>query len=57
MTSPRGKINKAPFQPFRVAGVIVGLVAALVLWLVYLQYKRGLHREDQTDDAVRRAGW
>ena len=39
MTSPRGKINKAPFQPFRVAGVIVALVAALVLWLVFLQYK------------------
>ena len=38
MTSPRGKINKAPFQPFRVAGVVVFLIAALVLWLVYLQY-------------------
>ena len=38
MTSPRGKVNKAPFQPFRVAGVIVFLIAALVLWLVYLQY-------------------
>jgi phospholipid/cholesterol/gamma-HCH transport system substrate-binding protein len=39
MTSPRGKINKAPFQPYRVAGVIVFLIAALVLWLVFLQYK------------------
>src|SRR5277367_5998623 len=38
MTSPRGKINKPPFQPFRVAGVIVFLIAALVLWLVFLQY-------------------
>ncbi|HEX4390967.1 MAG TPA: MCE family protein [Mycobacterium sp.] len=38
MTSPRGKINKAPFQPFRVAGLIVFLIAALVLWLVALQY-------------------
>jgi phospholipid/cholesterol/gamma-HCH transport system substrate-binding protein len=38
MTHPRGKINKAPYQPFRVAGVIVFLIAALVLWLVYLQY-------------------
>jgi phospholipid/cholesterol/gamma-HCH transport system substrate-binding protein len=38
MTSPRGKINKAPFQPYRVAGVIVFLIAALVLWLVFLQY-------------------
>jgi phospholipid/cholesterol/gamma-HCH transport system substrate-binding protein len=39
MTSPRGKINKAPFQPFRVAGFIVFLIAVLVLWLVFLQYK------------------
>jgi phospholipid/cholesterol/gamma-HCH transport system substrate-binding protein len=38
MTHPRGKINKAPYKPYRVAGVIVFLVAALVLWLVYLQY-------------------
>ncbi len=36
---PRGKVNKAPFQPYRVAGVIVFLIFALVLWLVYLQYK------------------
>jgi phospholipid/cholesterol/gamma-HCH transport system substrate-binding protein len=39
MTTPRGKINKAPFQPYRVAGVVVFLLAALVLWLVFLQYK------------------
>jgi phospholipid/cholesterol/gamma-HCH transport system substrate-binding protein len=39
MTSPRGKINKAPLQPYRVAGVVVFLIAALVLWLVFLQYK------------------
>jgi phospholipid/cholesterol/gamma-HCH transport system substrate-binding protein len=39
MPSPRGKINKAPFQPYRVAGLIVFLIAALVLWLVFLQYK------------------
>jgi phospholipid/cholesterol/gamma-HCH transport system substrate-binding protein len=38
MTHPRGKINKAPYQPFRIAGIIVFLIAALVLWLVYLQY-------------------
>ncbi|MFZ3291788.1 MCE family protein [Mycobacterium sp.] len=38
MTHPRGKINKAPFQPYRLAGVIVFLIAALVLWLVFLQY-------------------
>jgi phospholipid/cholesterol/gamma-HCH transport system substrate-binding protein len=39
MTSPRGKINKAPLQPYRVAGTVVFLIAALVLWLVFLQYK------------------
>ncbi len=38
MTHPRGKINKAPSQPFRVAGLVVFLISALVLWLVYLQY-------------------
>jgi phospholipid/cholesterol/gamma-HCH transport system substrate-binding protein len=38
MTSPRGKVNKPPFQPFRVAGFIVFVIAALVLWLVFLQY-------------------
>jgi len=38
MTQPRGKINKLPNQPFRIAGLIVFLIAALVLWLVYLQY-------------------
>ena len=39
MTHPRGKVNKAPFQPYRVAGVIVFLIFALVLWLVFLQYR------------------
>ena len=39
MTSPRGKVNKAPLQPYRVAGMVVFLIAALVLWLVFLQYK------------------
>ena len=38
MTHPRGKINKAPYQPFRIAGIVVFLIAAMVLWLVYLQY-------------------
>ena len=38
MTHPRGKINKVPYRPYRVAGFIVFLIGALVLWLVYLQY-------------------
>jgi phospholipid/cholesterol/gamma-HCH transport system substrate-binding protein len=37
MTAPQAKVNKPPFEPFRVAGVVVLLAAALVLWLVYLQ--------------------
>src|SRR6201992_48938 len=39
MTTPRGKINRPPLQPCRVAGLLVFLIAALVLWLVFLQYK------------------
>jgi phospholipid/cholesterol/gamma-HCH transport system substrate-binding protein len=39
MTYPRGKENRGPFQAFWVAGVVVFLIAALVLWLVFLQYK------------------
>ncbi len=46
MTTPRGKINKAPFQPYRVAGFVVFLIAALVLWLVFLAVPRRLHRQD-----------
>ncbi len=38
MTHPRGKINKLPNQPFRIAGMVVFLIAALVLWLVYQFY-------------------
>jgi phospholipid/cholesterol/gamma-HCH transport system substrate-binding protein len=37
-THPRGKVNKLPRQPFRIAGIVVFLIAAMVLWLVYLQY-------------------
>jgi len=37
-THPRGKINKLPRQPYRIAGIVVFLIAAMVLWLVYLQY-------------------
>ena len=39
MTTPRGKENKSPLQPYRVAGVVVFLIAALVLLLVFLQYR------------------
>lgn len=39
MTSPQGKLNKPHTQPYRVAGLVLALVFALVLWLVYLQYR------------------
>lgn len=39
MTHPRGKINKAPFQSYWVPGVVVFLIAALVLLLVFWQYR------------------
>jgi phospholipid/cholesterol/gamma-HCH transport system substrate-binding protein len=39
MTAPQAKVNKPPARPYRLIGVVVFLVAALVLWLVYLQYK------------------
>jgi phospholipid/cholesterol/gamma-HCH transport system substrate-binding protein len=56
MTSPRGKVNKAPFQPYRVAGAIVFLVAALVLWLVFLQYKGDFTTKTQLTMLSDRAG-
>ncbi|UQX10889.1 MCE family protein [Candidatus Mycobacterium methanotrophicum] len=39
MTTPQGKTNKPPLHPFRLAGVVFLLVVALVVWLVYLQYR------------------
>lgn len=39
MSALTGKINKPPRQFDRLAGMVVFLVLALVLWLVYLQYK------------------
>jgi phospholipid/cholesterol/gamma-HCH transport system substrate-binding protein len=39
MTTPRGKVNKPPTRPYKLIGVVVFVVAALVLWLVYLQYR------------------
>ncbi|MBS4727857.1 MCE family protein [Mycobacterium sp. SM1] len=39
MTAPHGKPNKPPARPYRLIGVGVYLIAALVVWLVYLQYK------------------
>ncbi|MDT5201519.1 MAG: phospholipid/cholesterol/gamma-HCH transport system substrate-binding protein, partial [Mycobacterium sp.] len=56
MTHPRGKINKAPFQPYRVAGVVVFLIGALVLWLVFLQYSGDFVDKTQLTMLSDRAG-
>ena len=56
MTMPRGKENKPPLQPYRVAGVVVLLVAALVLWLVYLQYSGKFTAKTQLTMLSPRAG-
>jgi len=56
MTQPRGKINKAPLQPYRVAGVIVFLIGALVLWLVFLQYSGDFVDKTQLTMLSDRAG-
>src|ERR1035441_9119079 len=56
MTHPRGKVNKAPFQPYRVAGVVVFLVGALVLWLVFLQYSGDFTAKTQLTMLSDRAG-
>jgi len=56
MTTPRGKVNKAPLQPYRVAGVVVFLIAALVLWLVFLQYKGDFTAKTQLTMLSNRAG-
>jgi phospholipid/cholesterol/gamma-HCH transport system substrate-binding protein len=39
MTTPVAKVNKAPTRPYRLVGVAVFLVAAVVLWLVYQQFR------------------
>jgi phospholipid/cholesterol/gamma-HCH transport system substrate-binding protein len=56
MTTPRGKINKLPVQPYRVAGVIVFLIAALVLWLVFLQYRGDFTEKTKLTMMSARAG-
>ncbi len=56
MTMPRGKENKPAFQPYRVAGVVVFLIAALVLWLVFLQYRGDFTPKTQLTMLSSRAG-
>jgi len=56
MTTLQGKVNKPPAQPYRLAGVVVALVSALVLWLVYLQYKGDFTAKTQLTMLSGRAG-
>jgi phospholipid/cholesterol/gamma-HCH transport system substrate-binding protein len=56
MTTPQGKLNRLPVQPYRVAGVTVFLVAALVVWLVYLQYRGDFTPKVQLTMLSSRAG-
>lgn len=56
MTMPGGKENKPPLEPYRMAGVVVFLIAALVLWLVYLQYKGDFTPKTQLTMLSSRAG-
>ncbi len=53
---PRGKENKPPLQPFRVAGVVVFLIAALVLWLVFMQFRGNFTDKTQLTMLSSRAG-
>jgi phospholipid/cholesterol/gamma-HCH transport system substrate-binding protein len=56
MTMPPGKENKPPFEPYRLAGMVVFLIAALVLWLVYLQYRGDFTPKTQLTMLSSRAG-
>jgi phospholipid/cholesterol/gamma-HCH transport system substrate-binding protein len=56
MTMPRGKENKPALQPYRVAGMVVFLIAALVLWLVFLQYRGDFTPKTQLTMLSSRAG-
>lgn len=56
MTTPGGKINKAPAQPYRVAGVAIALIGAMVGWLVYMQYRGNFTPTTQLTMLSSRAG-
>jgi phospholipid/cholesterol/gamma-HCH transport system substrate-binding protein len=56
MTTPQGKVNKPPTQPFRLVGVVVFLILLLVLWLVYLQYSGDFLSKTQLQMLSSRAG-
>ena len=55
-THPRGKENKPPLQPYRVAGVVVFLIFALVLFVVFWQYRGNFTTKTQLTMLSSRAG-
>ncbi len=56
MTTPVAKVNKAPTRPYRLVGVAVFLVAALVLWLVYQQFRGNFTEKTPVTMMSSRAG-
>lgn len=56
MTTPQGKLNKQPAEPYRVAGLVALLVLAVVLGLVYLQYRGDFTPKTQLTMLSGRAG-
>jgi phospholipid/cholesterol/gamma-HCH transport system substrate-binding protein len=56
MTTPVGKVNKAPTRPYWLVGVGVFLVAALVLWLVYQQFRGNFTEKTPVTMMSSRAG-
>jgi hypothetical protein len=39
MTTPQGKVNAPRTKPYKTAGLVLLLVSALVLWMVYMQFR------------------
>jgi phospholipid/cholesterol/gamma-HCH transport system substrate-binding protein len=56
MTTPRGKVNKPPARPYKLIGVAVLLIAALVVWVVYLQFKGSFTEKTELQMLSSRAG-
>jgi len=56
MTTPTAKVNKPPTRPYKLIGVGVFLIAALVLWLVYLQFRGEFNAKTPVTMLSSRAG-
>jgi phospholipid/cholesterol/gamma-HCH transport system substrate-binding protein len=56
MTTPLAKVNKPPTRPYKLVGVAVFLIAALVLWLVYQQFRGNFTEKTPVTMMSSRAG-